>query len=316
MTALRPWIVAGWFALWIGIYAFMGIPKVPLEVLLVLLLYFAVATPVRAVPGWLLLALFGFSNVVMTWVTVVIQMGLNAMAGGGVTDVLGGIIAPITEEIMKVLPVIVLYASPRPRVRDAFGATDWMLCGAACGAGAQVWEDVLIRWQHSFPRNAPNIFGFPLISGYTDNGRAVFAGHVTTAAFIALAIGWARYIKGRSKVAAYLPALIVLLWMIVDHAGNNLRNARQWYWMGAQFIYFLGGRGRIAGYAFLVAVAATIVFEIIVLSRGSASATARNPLRRLIRVHQARYAQLAGGTLAQAEPGWNVRGFLRRAFTG
>ncbi len=312
MTKVRPWITPAWFLLWIVIYKFMGIPKVPLEVLLVLLLYFAIATPVRAVPGWLLLILFAVVNVVLTWATVFIQMILSSMTGGN-DDVLGGIIAPVTEEVMKFLPVAILYAWPRPRVRDAFGATDWMLCGAACGAGAQLWEDVLIRWQNSFPPRAPSILGFPLIAGYTDNGRAIFIGHVATTAFIALALGWSRYIKPLAW--KYVPAALVMIWMIVDHAGNNLRNARQWYWMFANGVYFLGARGRIAVYAFLVAVVGTIGFEAVVLSRTKADARASNPIRRLIRSHQARYAKLAGGSLAASDPGWSLGGFLRRTLT-
>lgn len=325
----RFWFVPAWFALWIVIYAAMGIPKVPLEPLIVMLLYFAVATPVRAVPGWLLLLLFGIGNVVIPWATVLLQLLLRAVTTQDETF-LGGVIAPVTEEIMKVLPVVVLYFWPRPKLRDAFGATDWMLCGAASGAGAQVWEDVLLRWQGSFSPGAPNLFGLPLVAGYTDNGSAVFIGHLGSCAFVALALGWARYIKRlappRLRPFAYVPAIFALIWMMVDHAGNNLRNARQWYWMFANAVYFLGGRGRLAPYVFLIAIAATIIFEMVVLRRTpkpkfaplrpmSSFERSRRALRRLIRSHQMRYAWLSETRdFMQSHPGWSVQGFLRRSF--
>jgi RsiW-degrading membrane proteinase PrsW (M82 family) len=346
----RFYFVPVWFAIWTLVYTAMGIPKVALEIIVVLALYFVLSTPVRAVPGWLLVLMFGIGNVIVPWVTVFLQVVLRSL-GPKEEYFLGGVIAPVTEELMKIFPVVVLYFWPRPRVRNAFGAIDWMLLGAASGAGSQLWEDVLIRWQYSFPSRAPNIFGMPLISGFTDNGLAVFPGHTTTAAFIALALGWARYIKmltprplpgapkawaafRASRAFAYTPAIIILMWMIVDHAGNNLRNADAWYWKIANGIYFLGGRGRFSCYAFLIASAATLIFEMIMLRRArkprfeslegaSPFESLRRRWRRLIRAHQMRYVQMATGIrdrlplsaeMKRSEPGWNLISFLRRSF--
>lgn len=353
LLSWRGWVVPAWFASWIVIYALMGIPKVPLEVLIGVLFYVIIATPVRAVPGWLLLCLFAVSNAVMTWLTVALQVGLRAISPKE-EYFLAGVIAPITEELMKVLPVVILYFWPHPRLRHAFGATDWMLCGIAAGSGAQIWEDVLIRWQQSFPERAPDLFGIPLIPGYTDSGHAVFVGHVISTAFIALALGWARYIKmvaprptagaprtlalafRSSRLFAFTPAVLVTMWMMVDHAGNNLRNATAWYWSLAHGIYFLGGRGRFAAYAFITVAVATILFEIFMLRRTRKPRfetlaslhlleSFRRRMRRLIRCHQMQYVQLATGVRAReelkrethrSEPGWNPLSFLRRSFSG
>ena len=135
MLSWRGWVIPAWFGLWTVIYALMGIPKVPLEVLVGALFYVIITTPIRAVPGWLLLFLFSVSNALMTWLTVALQIGLRAISPKE-EYFLGGVIAPITEELMKVLPVVILYFWPHPRLRNAFGATDWMLCGMAAGSGA------------------------------------------------------------------------------------------------------------------------------------------------------------------------------------
>ncbi|MEO8033214.1 MAG: PrsW family glutamic-type intramembrane protease [Acidobacteriota bacterium] len=283
-----------------------------------MLLYVVAATPARAVPGSFLLLLFGVGNVAVPWVTVGIQAAIAAVTTKNEGFVFG-VIAPITEEVMKVLPVIVLYVWKKPLFRYLFGASDWMLCGAAVGSGVELWEDVLMRRTPSFPTSAPNLFGVPLIAGYWHESRGVFIGHVASAAFIALALGWARYLKRpsrqradaapsswvafrASRIFAYAPAALVLFWMMVDHAGNNLRTEHDWYWAPAHAVYYLSARGRLAAYVFLVAAAATIVIEGVLLTRMPAprspakaghSSGRRGWLRRLILSHQIRYVQLS-----------------------
>jgi len=343
----RLLLVAAWIAVWIIAYAWLGVARVPLEIGMVLLLYLVIVAPVRAVPVWLLLLLFALGNVVVTWSTAAVQFMLQLVTTHN-DDFLGGVIAPITEEIAKILPVVALYAWSRPRLRQSFGASDWMLCGASVGAGVQMWEDVVVG-RNGVPPTAPHLFGFPLVTGFMDGGASAFVGHTVSTAFIALAIGWARYLMRprapegspagadarrfrRASMFAFTPAAFVLIWMVSDHAGNNLRNAHAWYWALERAVFSLGGRGRIAVYAFLIAFTATVIFETFMMVRGAAALGQRPPARpilervrwkscELLMIHQRRYVEMATGVtdpwalyreVRRSEPGWNIGSFVRR----
>jgi hypothetical protein len=342
-------IVVVWFAICLAIYAVRGGASVPLEALVVMLLYLLVATPVRAVPGWLLLLLFGIGNVIVPWTTVLIQIAVRAVTTSDIAF-LSGVVAPTTEEVMKILPVVVLYAWKRPRLRAAFGAMDWMLCGLAVGLGSTVWEDVLLHAQ-GFRPEVPNILGIPLFAGFWVSRGATFIGHGASTAFIALALGWTRYVKRltvrpphtaspglwsafrASRVFTYSPAILVMLWMMIDHAGSNLRTERAWYWVMSTALYRVDGRGALAVYVFLIAIAITLVADFVVLRRERAPQSQTPPeqdglerlrraWRRILRSRQIRYALASSANagnperqalVADSDAGWSLSGFVKRS---
>lgn len=205
----------------------------------------------------------------------VIEIGI--MRGAAATF-RGTIIASLTEEPLKVAPLIILILLLRSRARWWSGACDLMACGAALGSGFAFVEDSL-RHATQFPETiGPRLFGIPLMP---DAYRG-FIGHGGATAFIALAFGWWTWASRRKKwrELALIPVAFVAYWMMLDHSLVNYDS----YSMDrfSAFIWRLDGRGTRAPYIFVFAVVITLIAEVVILLR-TQPRLRRVPLSRVFR---------------------------------
>ncbi|MBI5653737.1 MAG: PrsW family intramembrane metalloprotease [Chloroflexi bacterium] len=186
-------------------------------------------------------------------------------------------LAPITEEFAKLAALLILLLIWKiNRARLAFGATDVMLCGLAIGIGLNMFEDMLIGSATiTTPGIVTNIL-VPWTEMQTARGRpdVVFIGHAASAAFIGLALGWARYLP---RVIRYLPTLLVWLWMIWSHA---LYNGQDEFARG-HLVFFTAPLTWITPYIFFIAASATAAFEAFLLHYRVTPVEYRNLTRRL-----------------------------------
>lgn len=196
------------------------------------------------------------------------------------------VVAPLTEEPLKVAPLLVLLFALRWRGRWSSGACDLMVLGAALGSGFGFVEDSFWRKKTFARAVGVHLFGIPL----TPDAHSSFIGHGGAAAFICLAIGWGVWMSRWKKlrVAAAVPALVVTFWMMVDHGLCNystfsMDRFTRWVWS-------LAGRGQRAPYALVAAGLLTLFAEMVVLlatsfrlrgvSWSRALAYVSSPLRR------------------------------------
>jgi RsiW-degrading membrane proteinase PrsW (M82 family) len=171
------------------------------------------------------------------------------------------LLAPISEELAKLsAAVVVLLIWKRTGARIAYGATDLMLVGLAVGIGLNVFEDMFMGSVKMItPGGITNIL-VPWTEMQVTRGRPdiVTLNHAASTAFVALALGWSRYLP---KIIRYLPAFCVLLWMTWCHAlynGQDLLDRGNPAFITAPLTW-------ITPYIFFLAVIATIAFEFFVL---------------------------------------------------
>lgn len=195
-----------------------------------------------------------------------LQYVLEKMILGGEYKQLGSVvIAPVTEEIFKVAPLVVLLLIRRLPFRYGFGATDLMICGAALGSAFGFIED-LIRLTDSFPEPvSPSLFGTAL---FNDSYNS-FIGHGGATAFIALAMGWLIY-ASRWKKLIWLGLLafgLVVYWMMADHGLANLRTfgrEDEWFFL-LRWTYRLDLNGALSPWVLTGALLITMIVERIML---------------------------------------------------
>ncbi len=187
-------------------------------------------------------------SVVIAWVS----FQLTSIARLGVRDPgAGAAIAGITEETLKLFPLVVVAVIAPGRVRR-FAATDWLLLGFASGLGFQAWEDMLRRLSASIQRpglldlllgmgaNGPGSgypqYGLGLLSGGSGVWRGSdalgYAGHHVCTALIAGCAGlgvavWRSAARVtpraslRFRVAAVLLPLQAWTLCVSDHVSYN-----------------------------------------------------------------------------------------------
>jgi RsiW-degrading membrane proteinase PrsW (M82 family) len=107
-----------------------------------LVAWFAVART-KTVSWRLLAGLFGMA-VWWSVIIAVISMWLSARAGGVRGDGPGTVIAGMTEESLKLVPLAVLALAAPGRVRR-LAVVDWLLLGLASGLGFQALEELARR---------------------------------------------------------------------------------------------------------------------------------------------------------------------------
>lgn len=133
--------------------------------------------------------------------------------------VIPGFILPLTEELIKPIPILLLFWWVSRRGLWQLSATDGMLIGFMIGAGVAFHEDMMFgRVFGSGPTGWPPLsFAFPTV--YSFRG-VVGAYHDIWLALIGLAIGAAFLLRHRTRLAWTLPAAA---WVIVftDHWTNN-----------------------------------------------------------------------------------------------
>lgn len=177
------------------------------------------------------------------------------------------VVAAVTEELLKILPLIILLRFPRLPFRYGYGATDLMLCGGALGAGFGYVEFLFGDWRE-FPVPAtPRIFGFPV---FNDSFWG-FIGHGGSTALIGLTIGWLIYAWRWKKFVMFgwLAVGLATYWMMVDHGlGNYQQNVYLDDWPApVRWMWALDRRGTLSPYVALVLILGTMFVERFLLWR-------------------------------------------------
>jgi RsiW-degrading membrane proteinase PrsW (M82 family) len=222
---------------------------------LVLITFPARAVRFRTIYNFFLIGLF------VSVVTIGVQFLVERELLGGRHPVLGGVvIAPLTEEPLKLLPLVIALLVPRWGLRHAHGACDLMLCAAALGSGFGYTEDFLYHTR--FPRaGGPHILG---VAVFPDAFKA-FIGHGGATAFIGLTLGYLVYAASSRKLftAAVAATGFVTMWMLVDHGLANYQvhvAASRWLFP-IRWIWTLGGMGTLAPYVLLALTLITALAE-------------------------------------------------------
>jgi RsiW-degrading membrane proteinase PrsW (M82 family) len=225
------------------------------------------AWPVRSVRWGTLYNLFvvGFF---FTFPIVGLQYFIEKILWAGHSPVLGSVlVAPLTEEIGKILPLLLLLAIGRLGFRNSYGACDLMLCGAALGAGFGLFEDSL-KMMRSFPTpSSPGLLG---IAVFPDSYNG-FIGHSGSAALIGLSLGCLLYaVRWRRWLLAGMGGvLLASMWMMVDHGLSNYAtygSQRDWFFP-IRWIWAMDRQGELSPYVVLILIVSTIVVERVLLWR-------------------------------------------------
>ena len=244
-----------------------------------------VTWPVRGL-RWASVYDFFVMGVVGAYVIVAVQWVIEvAILHQSFKAFRAAVVAPLTEEPLKLAPVVILLLLFGWRARWWSGAADMAVCGVALGSGFGFVEDSLRRGIYP-ASEGPHLFRIPLMPDSYNH----FIGHGGSTGFIALAFGWwlwaSRWKKWRG--IALVPIALVSYWMVLDHGLANYGN----YSMDrfSRFIWRLDGNGMRSPYVFAIAIIATIVAEWAVLTfiapklrRASTSATLRYIRRPLDR---------------------------------
>jgi RsiW-degrading membrane proteinase PrsW (M82 family) len=186
------------------------------------------------------------------------------------------VFGPVVEEVVKILPLLFFILFSR-RVQS-FSTTDYMLVGAASGAGFEFIEEVVRRWvtgqqDHSLLGAFFNLFDTSeivwevdtIFPGYTVSGDVLAPGHHVWTAFVALAIGLAvRFRKKWGRKAYGLPVL-VLLWAIFDHGAFN--SHFDGLPSGVEILYLFTGFGHFYKWAFVAFLILAIILDYRAINR-------------------------------------------------
>ena len=173
------------------------------------------------------------------------------------------VIAAVTEEVLKVAPLLLVCSVGRWRFRHSYGACDFMLLGGALGAGFGLFENLLQG--HPFPGTpiSPQLFGWVLFP----DSIGGFVGHGASSALIGLFIGYLVYALRWKRLVPFAVVLLLfaVVWMIVDHGMANYQVGQGDMLLLARWIWALDNRGTWTPYIFLGLIVATIAFERVVL---------------------------------------------------
>jgi hypothetical protein len=223
--------------------------------------------PVRSI-RWGSIYNFFILGMLFAYAIVALQYLIERVLLGGKFPVLGSVlVAPTTEELGKVLPLLVIVAIGWRGFRTSYGACDLMLCGAALGGGFGLVEDAA-RGAHSWPASiGPVVLGVPI---FPDSYKG-FMGHSASAAMIALTVGFVLYALRRKAwmLPAIIAVLIAFLWMMVDHGLANYATyggMNNWF-APIRWIWAMDGNGRFSPYLLFALILVTMVGERILLFR-------------------------------------------------
>lgn len=188
-----------------------------------------------------------------------------------ITNVTQDFIAPVVEELVKVLPLLILFWWKRLGWRDTTGPLDYAVLAGATGAGLAFAEDIFVYLAQGLDGPSANIYGLGLgpvygglvgagDPGFSLTGHSTFAdvgsffypemqdlfgvvwsGHGALALGIGLALGLAVWLRRETgnRLWIALP-FVVCFWAVWEHIMGN------WY----------GGAGCSAGGKVLCTVAA------------------------------------------------------------
>ncbi len=256
-----------WFVVVLISYALLGVLPALANALWFAAFYLLITLPVRSLRVLAFAVFFFVGLLIISHATLVSQLiigiVLPPMWSNDGRFVHLALLAPITEETAKLFSVaLVLLLWKLTGARIAFGATDLMLVGLAIGIGLNVFEDMFLP---NAKIQTPGIITNILVPGtelQVTRGRPdiVFIGHAASTAFVALALGWSRYLP---KLVRYLPALGVWVWMIWTHALYNGQDLLD----RGHIVFFTAPLTWITPWMFFLAVLATIGFEFVLLHR-------------------------------------------------
>lgn len=166
------------------------------------------------------------------------------------------LVAPMTEEIVKALPLVVLAAIAALR-RGKPGLVDFTVAGMAVGAGFAVHEDAI--WGRVTAAGFADPIGWLLPSVHTATG--LVAGHVVWTGVVGFAIGW--WVTRGWRIGAPL-TVVALAVAVFDHGSWNHPQLRDgWRWIVAD--------GWLPIVMLLLAVAAALALDFRALRRGIAT---------------------------------------------
>ena len=247
-----------------------------------------VTAPWRAVPVGRIGLMFLLGMSVVPAVTLAAQAGMYALVNTdpvqrilvseevlGNYDLMAPVVAPITEELLKIAPLVVFLSwGRRAAWRRILGPLDLALLAGASGAGFEFVENLLrvadgywapLGVDRVVPVASP-ILGpfhlFPDMIGSTYFGvDTVWFGHGEMSAWVGLAIGLGLFLGRKLRFWWLLPSA-ALAWATWDHfLVNYLGPAPSQAW--AQVLPALDLYGGLLPYVFLAA----LVFSIFLASR-------------------------------------------------
>jgi len=148
---------------------------------------------------------------------------------GGV-DLMAPVVAPLTEEIFKILPVLLFLGLGRNLAwRRITGPLDAMLLAAASGAGFDFIENLFRATNNYWAPLGPDrvswvasphlgsLYLYPnMIASDMYGVPTVWFGHAEMTACVGLALGLGLFIRQKFKLWWLLP-LTILLWAMWDH---------------------------------------------------------------------------------------------------
>jgi RsiW-degrading membrane proteinase PrsW (M82 family) len=221
--------------------------------------------------GVLLLLTAGTLTIGLRWVAFFFLAGGFAMALmfpiGAVLDAIElfsgatntAIVFPITEEVLKILPVVGLLWWARRAGAWSLGASDVLLMAAAAGAGFGLLEDAYIRRDFGWPDQLAWLPVTEIIGGQ------MIAGHGIWSAIAGAAIGLALLLRSRGRGLALLVGASGFVVAVLDHVRNNYGNRADD--LPAQLLQTIGLDGWLAIYLFVGLVAAVIAADAWVIHR-------------------------------------------------
>ncbi len=222
-----------------------------------------VTWPWRTVPLRLVLGAFLLGAGPVMALTLLVQLPLVALLRDAYAvnyffyDILGQavdtgavIVAPLSEELLKILPLIVILSlGPWRHLRYSGSPLDFALLGAAVGAGFQlvetIWQGIVAIDMHSYARLAEHIsphlgslYALPTLV-WQDGDASAWFGHAGVTATLALAIGLALRLGARRGVWWLLPAGVAVV-VTLEHLLSNLGEPSAFWLQAFAFVDLRG----------------------------------------------------------------------------
>jgi hypothetical protein len=221
----------------------------------------AIAGPVRTL-GWRPLvgaALTGFLALtgmcILVARPVVVALGQSSVFATGIW-------VPVTEELFKAIPliVVVMVAVRRSSVRPS--ALDVMLLGAWTGAGFALYENAVLG------RGGFHLTAVPVLSLFfpsETNGSAVGlavvqTGHLVHSALIGLGLGVALLYRKRMR-QVWIAAVVVVFAVLLEHIGQNALALGHVNTTVGRLMLFVTLNGRLSSILLLVGIACVLTVE-------------------------------------------------------
>lgn len=220
-----------------------------------LLLIMVVAIPARtmgwrSILGMLLTGILGVSSLALLVGTPVVT------ALGSYNEFASSVYVPVTEELLKALPVAIIALIAVRNAASRPSAVDFGILGYLCGMGFSLIEDatfgrVVGGWDQAEPLSHiyPSMF---TTAGFVSQGEVV-AGHAVWSAFIGLGLGFGILYRRRFRFAwVAIPATVLL--SIVEHCLGNVD-------LPPVVLQVLIAKGNLVAILFPLALIALAVFE-------------------------------------------------------